>query len=291
MVGSKFVDLYKNIYQIIAPNYPDFDLTDPENVKRQIENVNPDVIIHFAAYTNVTEAENQRNNENGDAWKVNVTGTENLVKSIDPGKCHFIHISTDYVFPESEESPGPSAENQKPEENADKLTWYGYTKKVAEDMVYKYLGENKTILRLIYPVRAGFPEKLDYLRKPLSLFDQGKLYPMFKDQQVTITFVDGACLALEKIIEGKIYGIFHASTPDTSTPYELVSYLIEKVRNVKDAVKPVLVDEFIKVTGNSPLRYPKFGGLKVELTEKALGMKFSPWKKVIETLISQGIGN
>ena len=85
------------------------------------------------------------------------------------------------------------------------------------------MGKERTILRLVYPVRAKYSPKLDYLRKPLSLFDQGKLYPLFSDQQVTITFIDEACLALGKIIDGKLFGIFHASTPDLSTPFKLVS--------------------------------------------------------------------
>ena len=55
-------------------------------------------------------------------------------------------------------------------------------------MVNSILGRKRTILRLVYPVRAKYPAKLDYLRKPLSLFDQGKLYSLFNDQQVTITY-------------------------------------------------------------------------------------------------------
>ncbi len=289
MVGSRFVELYKDKYEIIAPNRPEFDLTNLESVEKYFKNKEIDAVIHFAAYTNVSESENQRNDENGDCWKINVLGTENLVKNVDSQKCHFIHISTDYVFPGSEENPGPYPEDKKPEEDSSKVTWYGYTKKVAEDMVNKYLGGERTILRLIYPVRTHFPEKLDYLRKPLSLFDQGKLYPMFKDQQVSITFIDEACLALEKIIEEKILGVYHASTSDTSTPYELVSYLIEKARGVKDVVKESSLDEFIKTSGSSPVRYPKYGGLKVEQTEKILGIKFSSWRELIDKLINQGL--
>lgn len=289
MVGSKFVELYKDKYEIIAPKHPEFDLISSQNVEEHIKNSGVEAVIHFAAYTNVSEAENQRDDKNGDCWKINVLGTENLVKNVVSDKCHFIHISTDYVFPGSKENPGPYSEDKKPEEDSNKLTWYGYTKKMAEDMVNKYLGEERTILRLIYPVRTHFPEKLDYLRKPLSLFDQGKLYPMFKDQQVSITYVDEACLALEKIIEGKFLGIFHASTPDTSTPYELVNYLIEKARGAKNVVKESSLDEFIRSSNSSPIRYPKFGGLKVEQTEKVLGIKFSPWKNVIDKLIEAGL--
>lgn len=285
LVGSRFVELYSSKYEIIAPNYPEFDLTDSGKVEDTIRNSGPDVIINFAAYTNVSEAENQRDDENGDCWKINIKGVKNLLGTAISIR-HFIHISTDMVFPGSSENPGPYTESNAPEADSKKLTWYGFTKAEAERIVTKTLGKNQTILRLIYPVRAKHEAKLDYLRKPLSLFDQGKLYPLFNDQQVTITFIDEACLVLEKIIEGKVFGTFHASTPDTSTPYELVNYLIEKARGVKGAVKAASLDEFLKSSGSSPVRYPKYGGLRVEETEGVLGLKFSPWRKVIETLVA-----
>jgi dTDP-4-dehydrorhamnose reductase len=130
--------------------------------------------------------------------------------------------------------------------------------------------------------------KLDYLRKPLSLYDEGKLYPMFTDQQVSIAFVDEVAMALEKIIDGNFKGIFHASSRDTSTPFELVSYMIEKARGKKDAVTGVSIDDFLKGVDN-PVRYPKFGGLKVEKTEKELGIKFSTWKQIVDKLTHRAV--
>lgn len=284
LVGSRFVELYAGKYQVIAPKYPEFDLTKKETLKRVIAETRPEVIVHFAAYTDVGQAENQRGDKDESCWQINVEGTKNLVLLAKELNSHFIHISTDYVFPGSKEKPGPSQEDDIPETNLDKVTWYGFTKAEGEGAVNKILDEKRTILRIIYPVRAKYPAKLDYLRKPLSLFDQGKLYPLFNDQQVTITYIDDVCQVLEKIIDRKFYGIYHASTPDLSTPFELVSYLIEKARGVKNAVKSSSLDEFLKIPGNSPVRYQKFGGLKVEKTQKILGMKFSPWRQVIEAL-------
>lgn len=289
LVGSRFVELYSNKYEFITPSYPEFDLTNKESIEKLFKENTPDVVVHLAAYTNVSEAENQRDNKDGDSWKINVEGTKNLVSFINPQKTYFIHISTDYVFPGSKENPGPYSEESLPETDSNKVTWYGYSKAEAEREVNKVLGEDKTILRIIYPVRAKYDLKADYLRKPLSLFDQGKLYPMFTDQQVSISFIDEVALVLEKLIDEKIYGNFHCCSRDTSTPFDLINYLIEKARGVKNAVKPATLDEFIKNTGSSEVRYPKFGGLKTEKTQKTLGLKFSSWKEIIDRLVEQGI--
>jgi dTDP-4-dehydrorhamnose reductase len=290
MVGSRFIELSTK-YDFVTPSYPEFDLTKKESIDKVIKENNPDVIVHLAAYTDVSKAEEQRNDKNGDCWKVNVEGTKNLISSIDASKVHFIHISTDYVFSGSKDNPGPYSEDSMPEKNSDKVTWYGFTKSEAEREVNSTLGDSKTILRIIYPVRAKYDQKLDYLRKPLSLFDQGKLYPMFNDQQVSITFIDELSLVLEKIIDSKIYGVFHCSSIDTGTPFDLVSYLLKKVRNVDNVVKPSSLDEFIKNTGNSEVRYPKYGGLDPQKTSKDLGIKLSSWKEIIDKLANQGIGN
>jgi dTDP-4-dehydrorhamnose reductase len=287
LVGSRFIELYKDKYQFITPEFPSFDMTKKEQASQLLDKEKPDVLVNFAAYTNVGEAENQRGNKNGDCWKINVEGVRNLLEATGP-KTHFIHISTDMVFPGSKVDPGPYSEDHVPESDSRKVTWYGFTKAEGEKEVVKKLGPKTTILRLIYPVRAKYDLKPDYLRKPLSLFDEGKLYPMFTDQQVSVAFIDEIAQAIDKIIEKNAYGIFHASSSNTGTPFELASYLIEKVRGKNDAVVPTILTEFLKKVDN-PVRYPMFGGLKVEKTEKRLGIKFRTWCEVIDELIRQGL--
>ena len=283
MVGSRFLELLSKDLVPLTPEIDKLDITNKTSVDSFFESEKPDVTLHFAAFTDVGGAESQRGDKNGSCWKINVEGSVNLAKACKKYGSHMIHISTDYCFSGSSEDPGPYSEDCSIETDEKRLTWYGFTKTEAEREVTKILGKDFSIVRLIYPVRGKFDAKLDYIRKPLSLFDQGKLYPLFTDQQVSITFIDEACQAINKIIEGKIYGIFHASTPDTTTPYELISYVVEKTRRVKDAVKPSSLDDFLKTVDN-PVRYPKFGGLRVEETEKKLGIKLSSWREVVDKL-------
>ena len=286
LVGSRFVELYSQKYNLVTLDYPQVDITKKNDIEKIIKEEKLDVIIHLAAYTNVTEGEKQRGDKNGDCWKINVIGTQNLVSSLDPNKTQCIHISTDMVFGGSAEDPGPYSEDHLPESDASKLTWYGYTKAEAEREVRKYLGDNSTIVRIIYPVRAKYDLKMDYLKKPLSLFDEGKLYPLFNDQQVSIAFIDEVALALDKIIERNFKGTFHVSSKDTTTPYELISYLIEKARGKVGVVKLSSLKDFLKTTDN-PVRYPMYGGLRTEKTQETLGMKFRSWKEIVDEIVRQ----
>jgi dTDP-4-dehydrorhamnose reductase len=278
LVGSNFVELYKGKYDFVTPKYPEFDLTNKESVDLAIKKADPDVVVNFAAFTDVSGAESQKGDKNSPCYKINVLGVENLLNTIS-SKTHFIQISTDMIFPGSENDPGPYEEDHFSDYEENDLTWYGYTKNLAEKNA-------QTVLRLIYPVNPKYSLKLDYFKKPLTLFDSNKLYPMFNDQQVSIVIVDKVAEALDKIIEGNKKGIFHASSTDTSTPFELITYLIEKARGVRDIVKPTSLVEFLKTVDN-PVRYPRFGGLKVEKTEEELRMKFGTWREMVEKFVSQ----
>ncbi|KKQ91207.1 MAG: dTDP-4-dehydrorhamnose reductase [Candidatus Woesebacteria bacterium GW2011_GWB1_39_10] len=265
-MGSRFVELYPNPSDLLTPELNEFDLMHPDEY---LAKNNPDVVLNFAAYTNVSEAQKQRDDKNGLCWQINVEGTKRLVSAL-PINTRLIHISTDMVFSGSASDPGPYSADHKPETNSQLLTWYGYTKAEAERIV----GNRGTIVRLIYPVRAKYPAKLDYLRKPLDLFNQGKLYPLFTDQHTSLTLIDEACLSLQNIINENLSGVFHMSCPDTFTPYEIYIYLLQKLGKDISGVQKASVD---------PKRYPKFGGLKPSFN-------FSPWRQVIDQLIQQGIG-
>jgi len=288
LVGSRFVELSEFKNSLLLPNESEMDITSADKVKEYFSQNNPDAVIHFAAFTNVAEGENQRDDKGGLCWKINVDGTQHLLNAIDKNKTHFIQISTDYVFSGSKETPGPYAENHAVDLNSGKLTWYGYTKAMAEQSVKDMLGDKGTILRINYPVRAKFSGKADYLRKPLKLFDEGKLYPMFADQQVSFALIDEIAVTLDKLLNLKLGGIFHASSSDTTSPFDAISYLIEKARGKTNVVQKSSLTEFLK-TANNPVRYPQFGGLSVEQTQEKLGIKFRSWKAVIDELVKQGI--
>ena len=288
LVGSRCVELLEKSNQLLLPKISKFDLTNKSSVKNYIKK-NRDkfsIIVNFAAYTNVFEAENQRGDKKGACWKINVVGLKNLLSFIDTNKIHYIHISTDMVFPGSTKNPGPYSEDNKPETKSNKLSWYGFTKAEAERIVRSKFGNKATILRLIYPVRANYKLKPDYLRGPLALFDEGKLYPMFVDQQVSITDINEIGVALQVIIEQRKSGIFHASSKNMGTPHKIISRLIEKSRGKKNAVKESSLDEFLKEADNKA-RYPKFGGLKVEKTEKKLGIKYSTWESIVDKIAKE----
>ena len=281
LVGSRFIELAKN-YIFSTPDLPNFDITDEKSVKKVIEEFNPEWIINFAAFTDVNAAETQTGDEKGLAWKVNVDGVKNLVNAFHSS--NIIQISTDMVFPGTIANPGPYSENDKTPETNDGLTWYGYTKNRAEKIILNHGG---TILRIIYPVRAHFDTKLDYIRTALKKFANNTMNPLFTDQQICIAFIDEVVETLQKILDTESTGIFHCAS-DTTTPFELISFTIDSLGGDVSSLKSASINDFL-VTQTNKNRYPIWGGLKTVQTEEKLGLHFSTWQTVVEKLIGQGL--
>ncbi len=306
LVASRVIQLLPSDYQLLTPDLNRFNLLNKSQITQFIKQNRPDITIHFAAYTNVSEAENQAGNKQDDCWQINVEGTRNLISALKANSyqpsANLIHISTDMVFPGAEDNPGPYTETHplpikspinknsnsyQLKANSYRLSWYGWCKLQAE-LLARQAGT--TIVRLIYPV-CVHPVRPDYLHK---LYNQSQKYPLFDDQQISITYIDQLADALIKIIDLKASSqklsanTFHISTPDTTTPYQLLKYTLEKLRQDTSHLKSSSLKDYLKTQPN-PYRYPLKGGLNSDQTSQTLKIKFFSWQQVVNHLISQGL--
>lgn len=286
LVGSRFVDLYHAQTPTITPKSKELDITDFAQVKNFFDKNNKkfDSVVNFVGHTNVDEAERERGDEKGMVWKMDVTAAENVAKMCQKYGKYMVYISTDFVFPGSKQNPGPYSEDAKLTKKPSELLWYGWTKVAGERAVAKTTDKH-SIVRIAYPFRAHFTPKLDFARSILSMYDEGKLYPMFSDQQFTPTFIDEAVKVIYLLVEEQKSGIFHATTSPVTTPHEFASYLIEKARGKKKAVKKGSIVEFLKAPGRTPK--PVYGGLTNKKTKSKLGIKLFTWREAIDELVKQ----
>ena len=91
---------------LIAPTRAELDVTGPLDLVEQLQ---PRVIVHAAAYTDVLRAEHER----AAAWQLNVVATRRLAQAAARLDARFVLISTDYVFwgdrgdYREDDTPGP----------------------------------------------------------------------------------------------------------------------------------------------------------------------------------------
>src|SRR3989304_10214802 len=61
LIGSRFINLLNKNYNLSALNTDKgFDITDSESIRRNIEKINPSIIVHFAAKTDVDSCEKDK---------------------------------------------------------------------------------------------------------------------------------------------------------------------------------------------------------------------------------------
>ena len=113
-------------YPVIKGRFVTLDVCQQDSVQEVIRQSMPNVIIHTAAMTQVDDCETQKE----ECWKQNVLATGFLVEASGQAGCHFIHISTDFIF---DGKTGPLDESAVP----NPVNYYGESKLAAETIVRK----------------------------------------------------------------------------------------------------------------------------------------------------------
>lgn len=280
LIGSRFVELVKGKFDIIPVDEKILDITDINAVNKYFEENQFDSVVNFAAFTNVDLAEKERNDEKGLCFKLNVKAIENLAYACKKYNKFLVQISTDFVFKGDIDNPGPYDENAKLPEDINGMGWYGWTKREAEIKVENARAKS-AIVRIAYPFTSGkYDLKLDFAKNYLKAFDEGKLFPIFTDQTFTPILIEDLIKPLSKILNEELQGVFHIVSSDVTTPFDFVEYLLKRARNATAVVQKESMEEFLKVDGRTPR--PRLGGLKTEITQQKLGMKFRTWREMVD---------
>lgn len=184
-------------FNMVGVGSRDIDITNEEEVSRFIKKVNPDAIIHCAAFTAVDKAEDDRNT----CWNVNVEGTKNLANAAKSVDAKFMYISTDYVFNGEGESPLKEIDEPNP------IGFYGLTKYEGEEVI-KQLLEKWFIVRIswVFGLNGN-----NFVRTMLRLAESRNELNVVGDQVGSPTYTFDLARLVVEMIQSDKYGIYHAS--------------------------------------------------------------------------------
>jgi len=303
LVGGRIAELLASEYELLTPAHNDIDIVDSTSVNHYVSVNKPPIIINCAAATDVSIGEKERGNTKGKYWQVNVEGTKNIVHAARSFGAFVIYLSTGSVFAGTDKNPGPFTESYPPGK-ADELSWYGWTKLMGERLV-----SDGAVIRVSHPTHrlySGQAHTLDterlslqrsrlslekshhlsYIHTIIELFDKGKLFPMFTDQSIPLTFSDDIAFAIKKLITTKQKGIYHIASYDVCTQFELGEYVLWKARGVKGKVVPGTFDEFIKLV-DRPKRYTKYCAIDSAWTRKTLGLPKRSWREIVDMVTDE----
>ena len=189
----------KNI-EVVGVDIEEMDITDKASVDKVIKEVNPDAVIHCAAWTAVDAAEDEDKQEK--VKLVNVNGTQNIADVCKELDIKMMYISTDYVFNgEGTEPWQPDCKDYAPQ------NVYGQTKLDGELAVANTL-DKYFIVRIAWVFGKNGNNFIKTMLKVGKNHDQLKVV---SDQIGTPTYTfDLAKLLVSMIVTDK-YGYYHAT--------------------------------------------------------------------------------
>ena len=246
-VGSDIQEVYSGVADdsaVTTAPYVQLDITDKAEVDRVITEVNPDAIIHCAAWTAVDMAEDNDKVEKVRA--INAGGTQNIAdvcKKLDevkPNGCKMTYISTDYVFDGQGTEPWqPDCKDYKP------LNVYGHTKLEGELAVSGTL-EKYFIVRIAWVF--GLNGK-NFIKTMLNVGKTHDTVRVVNDQIGTPTYTYDLARLLVDMNETDKYGYYHATNEGATADTAYISWYdftkeIYRQAGYKTEVLPVTTAEY-----------------------------------------------
>ena len=273
LLGQKLVELFshlntfnllltsrqeKSVFEHESILYTRADITRRQEIKRIIEEFEPDVIINTAAITNVDSCESDRES----AWKVNVSGVEHIVQTAKLTGAKLVHLSTDYVF---DGRSGPYSEVDRP----NPMSYYGRTKLASENIITTS-GIPYVIVRTMVLYGTGFSVKPNFALWLMKELREERPVRVVDDQVGNPTLADDLAYAILKAIELDRTGIYHVSGPDLVNRYEFAQTLARVFHFSKKLITPVKTSS-LKQAAVRPLK----SGFITLKTQIDLGVKLS----------------
>ncbi|GFO84648.1 MAG TPA: dTDP-4-dehydrorhamnose reductase [Candidatus Anaerostipes avicola] len=222
-------ELEKRQIEAVGVDVEEMDITDAAQVETVIRNVNPDAVIHCAAYTAVDAAEDNEEL----CRRVNAQGTENVAKVCQEMDLKMMYISTDYVF------DGQGTRPWEPDDERDPLNVYGQTKYEGELAVEKYV-EKFFIVRIAWVF--GVNGK-NFIKTMLNLGKTHDKLTVVNDQTGSPTYTYDLARLLADMIQTDKYGRYHATNEGICTWYEFACEIFRQA-GMDVEVAPVTSDEY-----------------------------------------------
>ena len=183
-----------------ADEYIPMDITNALSVEEILCNVQPEVVVHCAAWTAVDLAEDEDKIEKVRA--INAEGTRNIATVCKKLDCKMIYISTDYVFDGQGETPWkPDCKDYKP------LCVYGQTKLEGELAVAELL-EKYFIVRIAWVFGKNGK---NFIKTMLNVGQKYDTVRVVCDQIGTPTYTYDLARLLVDMSESEKYGYYHAT--------------------------------------------------------------------------------
>lgn len=262
-------------YEHLEVPFESADLTNLEKVVECVSRIQPELIIHTAAMTDVDGCESERER----AALLNTGMVRNLDHALTGTRCFLIHFSTDYVFDGKKEGPYEETDATDPQ------SVYGATKRDAEE----FLLSRKTpvvIFRLcwLYGIHGkSFPRTI------LKLAQERDAFKVVHDQRGRPTYTADIAAAIAGLLQDgserleSVRGeIIHLASEGTASWAEFAEAVLREGGFPRARVERVPTSAFPR-----PAKRPANSVLSLNKLNSMLGISLRPWREALPDFLSR----
>ena len=230
MVGSYLKEVFSG-EKLVLTDIDTLDVRDPGKVKKEINKMKPEFVLHLAAETDVDRCEK----EAGHAYLTNALGTQNVALACQETGAIMIYISTAGVFGGEKTEPYTEFDQPNP------ANVYGRTKWEGEKIV-------QFLLNRYYIVRAGWmiggrEKDKKFVGKIVRQFSEKDKILAVNDKIGTPTYARDLLEGIQKLMKTGYYGLYHMTNKGVCSRYD-VAVEIGRLLGWKTPVEPVSSDLF-----------------------------------------------
>lgn len=252
----------------------DVDITTPQALEDFAKDKSIEYIINCSAYTAVDKAES----DEAFAKQLNEDGPRNIANLANQIHAKMIHISTDYVFDGTGNTPYTEEMPIAP------IGVYGKTKAAGEAAVRQNLKE-------YYIIRTawlyGWSGK-NFVYTMIRAMNYHNSVKVVNDQKGSPTFAGDLAEVVIKIIKKNTipYGTYHCTDLGEITWFDFTNEIKKQgvelglITNKDCVVNPCTTEEY-----PTPARRPAYSVLSKAKIQKALGITLTDWKISLNTFL------
>lgn len=252
--------------ELVNTDVEELDITSIDAVMELAKTVKPYAIINCAAYTAVDACETNQNL----AFKVNTIGPRNLAIAARETGAKLLHVSTDYVFDGTKQTPYYESDPVCPQ------SVYGSTKAEAEKMVQQ-MADRYFILRTAWLYGDG----KNFAKTMLRLSETNDVVKVVGDQYGTPTSAYELAKGIASLLFTDNYGLFHATCEGSCNWAEFAQEIFRLAK------KDTRVEAITTAEYGAPANRPAHSVLENYMFKMTNGYLFANWQDAIAKYLNE----
>jgi dTDP-4-dehydrorhamnose reductase len=204
------------------------DVRNYQQVRSKVEEINPDMVMHLAAETDVDKCELEPDH----AFLTNTVGTQNVALVCQKKNVELVYISTIGVFYGDKHEPYTEFDDPNP------INLYGKSKLEGEKIV-QHLLKNYYIVRAGWMIGGGPKRDKKFVGKIIRLLGETNKLSAVNDKIGSPTYTLDFSRCLANLIETGYYGLYHCTNKGHCTRYDVAKKIIEILRKTDVTLEAV----------------------------------------------------